>query len=97
MSARRIACAVGLIVALVAPATGGAAEPDATSGAVRAGRIGWDLVVIRPLGVVLTAISLVGAAVAYPVALPFGGEDHVTDFLVHDPIDRTFRRPLGEL
>jgi len=97
MMQRRTLCAALLIVSLLAPGAGFAAAHDEGSGTVRAGRIGFDLVVIRPLGVVLTAISLVGAALAYPVALPFGGADHVTDYLVKDPIDRTFRRPLGEL
>lgn len=96
MHARRSLCAAVLALALLAPAPAPAAS-DGISGAVRAGRIGWDLVVLRPLGVVLTAVSLAGAVVAYPVALPFGGEDHVTDYLVKDPIDRTFRRPLGDL
>ena len=95
MTPRRALCAVGLVLALLTPAAGLAAEGEA--GVVRAGRIGWDLLVIRPLGVVVAGISLVGAAVAYPFALPFDAEDHVTDFLVKDPIDRTFRTPLGEL
>jgi hypothetical protein len=98
MSYRRISCVALLIAALLAPAPGLAAGGgDELAGAERAGRIGWDLVVVRPLGVVLVAISLVGAAVAYPVAWPFGGTDHVTEYLVKDPIDRTFRRPVGEL
>ncbi|MGI9590914.1 MAG: hypothetical protein ACR2P8_06070 [Myxococcota bacterium] len=93
---RSFACLV-LLLALLAPAPGFAAPPDGLEGAERAGRIGWDLVVLRPLGLVLTAVSLVGAAVAYPVAWAFDGEDQVTEFLVEDPIDRTFRRPLGAL
>jgi len=99
MKRRHGLCALLLVAALLAPAPGLAVGPERgdAAGVYRAGQIGWDLVILRPLGVVLTAISLVGAAVAYPVALPFGGEDHVTDYLVKDPIDQTFRRPLGEL
>lgn len=93
---RSFACLV-LLLALLAPAQGFAVPPDGLDGVERAGRIGWDLVVLRPLGLVRTAVSLVGAAVAYPVAWAFDGQDHVTEFLVEDPIDSTFRRPLGDL
>ena len=63
------------------------------TGAEQPARVGFDLLVLRPLSVVTTAVSLVGAAIAYPVALPFGWQDHVVEYLVESPVDRTFRRP----
>jgi hypothetical protein len=82
---------------LVASGPAHAVGPDEGTGAEHVGRVGFDLLILRPLNLVTTALSLVCAAVAYPVALPFGGEDHVVDYLVRNPVDRTFRRPLGDL
>ena len=90
--------AVGAALALLATAgPSRALGPDEGTGAERAGRVGFDLLILRPLNLVTTVVSLVGAAIAYPVTLAFGGEDQVVDYLVKDPVDRTFRRPLGDL
>lgn len=102
--------AVVLSVALIAVTAGAAAaaEPADSSakisasshdsvGLERASRIGFDLLILRPLNLATTALSLAGAIVAYPVAWPFDGQGHVVDYLVRDPIDRTFRQPLGAL
>ena len=91
---------VGVGAALALLATSGPARasgPDGRTGPEHAARVGFDLMILRPLNVVTTAVSLVGAALAYPVALPFGGQDHVVEYLVKNPVDRTFRRPLGDL
>jgi hypothetical protein len=90
--------AVAALLALLATAAPVSAEAgsDRTS-PEHAGRVGFDLLILRPLNLVTTAVSLVGAAIAYPVALPFGGQDHVVEYLVKNPVDRTFRRPLGDL
>lgn len=71
--------------------------PQDSAGFERVSRIGFDLLILRPLDLVTTTVSLVGAVVAYPIALPFGGQGHVVDYLIKDPIDRTFRQPLGDL
>jgi hypothetical protein len=83
-----------------APAGGPASTTEPSMDAVgfeRVSRVGFDLLILRPLEVIATTVSLAGALVAYPFALPFGGAGHVTDYLVKDPIDRTFRQPLGDL
>jgi hypothetical protein len=93
-------------LALAAPATAvppahsaasATGSPADSVGFERASRIGFDLLILRPLNLVTTTLSLAGAVVAYPVALPFGGQGHVVDYLIKDPIDRTFRQPLGAL
>ena len=95
-----------IILALAGPAAaeapvgvaGSASELAAdSSGFERVSRIAFDLVILRPLGLIATALSVTGAVIAYPIALPFGGEGHVVDYLIKDPIDRTFRQPLGDL
>jgi hypothetical protein len=93
----RMLC-LGTAVALLAcHAPARAASGDATGRVEQAGRVGFDLLILRPLDVATTAIGLAAALVAYPVALPFGGEDHVVDYLVKKPVYRSFQRPLGEL
>ena len=56
---------------------------------------GFDLVVLRPLGIV----ALVGGAVLFVVSLPFsalgGNVDEAADKLVTAPFNYTFTRPLG--
>lgn len=55
-----------------------------------------DLVVMRPLGIAVTAVG----AVAYVISLPFsllgGNEAEARQKLVLEPAGYTFRRPLGE-
>jgi hypothetical protein len=55
-----------------------------------------DLVVVRPLGMVATAVG----AVAYVISLPFsligGNEPEARKKLMVDPAEYTFQRPLGD-
>lgn len=59
----------------------------------------WDVFLIRPLSVVLTALS---AGVVFPIAALLTGitrpseMDKPYQLLVQQPIDFTFVRPLGE-
>ena len=78
---RAVVLSVALIV-LTATAAAAAAPPDGVAkinassqdaaGFWRASRIGFDLLILRPLSLVTTTLSLAGAVVAYPVAWPFG-------------------------
>ena len=90
----------GLLAALaLAVATPAAAREDAgssNSGFHRAARISWDLLIWRPLGLIRTGFSIAAFPVCYPVAAPFGAEDHCRDYLWREPIYATFQRPLGE-
>ncbi len=69
----------------------GVSEPPGT------GRKLYDAVVLRPFGLFQTVLGSVAFLVFYPMALPFGGGDVVLDVCITKPVDRTFRRPLGEL
>ena len=61
-----------------------------------AGRMTFDALVVRPIGILGTAF---GAAI-YIVSLPFsamgGNSKAAYKKLVVDPIEFTFKRPLGE-
>lgn len=62
----------------------------------KAGYMAGDLFVVRPLGIVATAVG----AVIYVISLPFwlggGNGEEARQTLVYDPAAYTFARPLGE-
>jgi hypothetical protein len=60
-------------------------------------RSAYDLVVLRPLGFLQVVVGAAVALPAYPVSLLFDGEDDVWRACVAEPVERTFRRPLGSL
>jgi hypothetical protein len=57
----------------------------------------YDAVVLRPLDVIQFVVGAVLFVPSYPVALLVGGGDDVFRACIADPVDRTFRRPLGRL
>jgi len=60
-------------------------------------RSAYDAVVLRPLGFVQVVVGAVLLVPAYPVALLVDGDEDVWRACVADPVERTFRRPLGRL
>ncbi len=61
------------------------------------GQIAFDLVLVRPFGLIATAL---GSAI-FVVSLPFsasveGGVKQASEKLVKEPARYTFKRPLGE-
>ena len=59
--------------------------------------VAFDLVILRPLGLVQTAVGAAFFVVFYPVSLVTGGSDHVVDYCWKSPVHQTFQRPLGAL
>ena len=72
-------------------------EPTVASELRQTGRKVFDLAVLRPLQLVQVAVSAIVFVPAYPLAWPFGGGDDVLVLCITEPVDRAFRRPLGEL
>ena len=67
------------------------------------GSIGFDLVVLRPLGSVRLAVGIVAmipTGILYTLKMPLDGDagalQEVTELLVVEPANFVFRRPLGE-
>ncbi len=56
----------------------------------------FDFVVVRPVGIVATAVGCVFFAVSSPFAALGGNIDTAGQKLVKDPVAYTFKRPLGE-
>ena len=60
------------------------------------GMMMWDALVMRPVGIIGTALGSVVWLVSYPFAALGGNADQSTQKLVMDPYEWTFQRPLGE-
>lgn len=60
------------------------------------GEMLYDLVIVRPIGIIATAVG----SVTYVLSLPFsalgGNVDAAGEKLVKDPFQYTFKRPLGQ-
>lgn len=63
----------------------------------RGGDMAFDLVLARPIGL----LSIIGGSVLFVVSLPFtipsGSMDAAAVEFVKQPIDYTFKRPLGQI
>ena len=59
------------------------------------GQMMWDAIVMRPIGIVGTALGSVVWLVSYPFAALGGNADESTQKLVAQPFNWTFNRPLG--
>ena len=56
----------------------------------------FDLCVVRPVGIVATAVGGVGYVLSLPFSLLGGNADVAGQKLVKEPAAYTFTRPLGE-
>ncbi len=56
----------------------------------------FDFFVVRPVGIVATAIGAVAFVVSWPFSALGGNSDIASQKLVRDPAAYTFKRPLGE-
>ena len=60
------------------------------------GEMVFDFVVLRPVGLVATAVGCVFWVVSSPFAALGGNMDDASEKLVKDPAAFTFKRPLGQ-
>jgi hypothetical protein len=60
------------------------------------GEMVFDFVVLRPVGLVATAVGSVFFVVSSPFAALGGNMDTAKEKLVKDPAAFTFKRPLGQ-
>ena len=85
-----------LVLALVSFSTVVRAQEISSRGP-SVGEVMGDVLRLRPLGLVRTAIEGTVFAVSFPIIFFFDRNDKAKEFLVTDPIDFTFKRPLGEM
>ena len=60
------------------------------------GAMMFDFAVVRPIGIAATAVGCVFFVVSSPFAALGGNIDQAKEKLIKDPVDFTFKRPLGE-
>jgi hypothetical protein len=60
------------------------------------GAMMYDMVVVRPVGIVATAVGSVFWLISLPFSASGDNVDAATQKLVKDPAKYTFDRPLGE-
>ena len=56
-----------------------------------------DLVILRPMGIIATALGSLVYVISLPFSIPGGNQDEAYQKLVSDPAKYTFQRPLGEM
>jgi hypothetical protein len=83
------------LLAVVAPAPALADRDGFLQGPVV--RKTWDVVALRPFDLIQLGVSAGFFVLAWPVTLVTGGDDFVREVCITLPMERTFRRPLGEL
>ena len=59
------------------------------------GAMMFDFAVVRPVGIVATAVGCVFFVISSPFAALGGNIDTAGEKLVKDPVNYTFKRPLG--
>jgi len=60
------------------------------------GEMIFDLCVVRPVGLVATAVGAVAFVLSWPFSALGGNTDVASQKLVKEPAAYTFKRPLGE-
>ena len=92
MSSGNLVCAA-LMLALAAPCP--ALADDSISGDKGTDMV-VDAVVMRPLGLVGTILGAVVTVVTLPFTLPSGSADEAAQYMIVEPAEYTFNRPLGD-
>lgn len=63
----------------------------------KGGYMAADLVILRPMGIIATAVGSLVYVISLPFSIPGGNQDEAFQKLVADPANYTFQRPLGEM
>jgi RsiW-degrading membrane proteinase PrsW (M82 family) len=61
------------------------------------GEVVGDILWIRPLGVIGTLMGATAYVISLPVTAPFKKTDEAKEFLITEPYNYTFKRPIGEM
>ncbi|HEY3277061.1 MAG TPA: hypothetical protein VGJ94_10610 [Syntrophorhabdaceae bacterium] len=57
----------------------------------------FDIMILRPAGVLAVAGGLIASAIALPFALPTGSMGKVAKTMIEEPFCYTFARPVGNI
>lgn len=96
-----------LVLAILVAASGALADPVGVDDAQRVnedvghdlhlGRQIYDAVLLRPLGLIQLAVGAALLVPLYPVSLLADRSEDLFRACISDPVERTFRTPLGRL
>ena len=95
-STLRRALAAGLALAMLLPPAPVLAQSAAGTGD-RGTDMVLDLLILRPLGLLTTALGSAAFVVSLPFTLPSGSTGAAACEMVKEPFAYTFTRPLGDL
>ncbi|HBG45943.1 MAG TPA: hypothetical protein DDW94_03040 [Deltaproteobacteria bacterium] len=84
--------ALMLSIAVFPAQAAGVQEDEPTSSAIV-----FDILLVRPLGIVATALGAAVFVVGLPFTIPTRSVGLAADKLVADPVRFTFKRPVGDL
>ncbi len=89
---------IGVIAALICVpfATSAQAQEYFEAKEPGGGAMMYDMVVVRPIGIVATAVGSVFWLISLPFSASGDNTDTATKKLVKEPAAYTFKRPLGE-
>lgn len=80
---------------LAVPLSGIAEDANTVSGD-RSTDMAVDVLVVRPLGLATTVIGSVLTVIALPFTIPSGSVKQSAQYMIVEPAEFTFKRPLGE-
>lgn len=69
---------------------------DNSLGEPSVGEVVGDILWIRPLGFIGTAFEAIAFAISFPVTKSLKKTNEAKEFLIEDPYNFCFKRPLGE-
>ncbi len=73
------------------------AEEHYESMGEKGGYMAADLVILRPMGIIATAVGSLVYVISLPFSIPGGNQGEAYQKLIADPANYTFQRPLGEM
>ena len=94
----KLGAVIGVIAALICVpfATSAQAQEYFEAKEPGGGAMMYDMVVVRPVGLVATAVGSVFWLISLPFSASGDNTETATKKLVKEPAAYTFRRPLGE-
>jgi len=83
-----------LLVSTATPVFG--EDPSQKSGERSAGKMTFDMVILRPAGIIGTLAGTFIFLVSFPFSYAGGNHEEAFESMVKKPAEYTFKRPLGD-
>lgn len=93
---KRIIVLLTLLALVMVPCTSCLASESRNDSDLVGGKMTADALVVRPLAFVATAVGAVVFVISLPLSALGGNVGEAHGYLVEDPFNFTFNRPLGD-